>query len=154
LAKRLKAGIDHRVPEGAPRSREEADAAGSAGARFRKKARRTPQGPPKAADGPTGSREPGPVTAVDLTVEPPPAGAPTSTPSQGAGRAGPEGQGKAQVGGEQRADVQQTSRQVGRVTPDHWEDELEESVGDPLGDQGETESEAHSAEAEGEEIVF
>ncbi len=142
MAKRLKAGIDHRVPKGAPRSREEADAAGSAGARFRKRALRTPQGPPKAADGPTKSREAGPVTAVDLTVEPPP------------GRAGPEGPGKAQEGGEQRADVQQTSRQVGRVTPDHWEDELQESVGDPLGDQGETESEAHSAQTEGEEIVF
>jgi hypothetical protein len=105
------------------------------------------------ADGPTESREPGPVTAVDLTVEPPPTGAQTLTPSQG-GLAGPEGSGEAQEGGEQRADCQQASLQVGRVTPDHWKDELGESVGDPLGDQREAGSEAHSAQAKGEEFVF
>ncbi len=76
------------------------------------------------------------------------------TPSQGAGLAGPEGLGKAQEGGEQRADRQRTSLQVGRVTPDHWEDELEESVGDPPRDLGEAESEVLSAQAKGEDFVF
>ncbi len=49
------------------------------------------------------------------------------------GRADPKGPEKAQEGGEQQADSQPPSLGVGRltVTPDHWEDELEEAGGDP-----------------------
>ncbi len=154
LVRHLREEIDLLVPQGAPLSREEEDAAGSARTRSQKKARKTPQDPPKAADGPTGSQGQGPIAVVDPTVEPPPTRALPPTPSQGAGRAGPKGLGKAQEGGKQQVDRQQTSLQVGQVTPDHWEDKLGESVGDPLRDLGEARSEVLSTQVEGEDFVF
>ena len=154
LALRLGKELDLRVPLGAPRSREEAGAAGSAPPRSEKRARKAQLNPPKASDGPSGGPESTPRAPIDLTAEPSDTVAPPPTPSQGEGRADPKGPGKAQEGGEQRADHQGTSLKEGRVTPDHWEDEFEGSTGDPQSGRAGSGEESPSVRSDETEFEF
>ncbi len=103
------------------------EAAGSKQTKLHKKARGTPQDHPRAADGQSESGECGSVAGIDLTAEQLCTGESTLTPSWGAGRANPEGAGKVQEEEEQLADPQERLLHIGQATPDHWEDELEES---------------------------
>ena len=78
-------------------------AAGSAQTKIEKKARRTPQDLPRAADGRSNAQGAPPVEPIDLTGEISTTVAIPPTPTQETGREDPKGPGKGQEVGEQRA---------------------------------------------------
>ena len=150
--RQAKRQLDQRAPKGAPQYRAFSLTNADAPPNLNKKARKAGQGPPRAADGPSESRDPDPGVAIDLTDELPEAGAPPSTEPKDTGRADPPSQEKAQEGGEQRADSQAPTGRVGRTTPDHWEDELEKSGGDPP--EGRAKARGESSSDQGEDTDF
>ncbi len=95
-----------------------------------------------------------PRVPIDLTADPSDTVAPPPTPSQGEGQADPKGPGKAQEGGEQRANHQGTSLKEGRVTPDHWEDKFEGSTGEPQSGRAGSGEESPSVRSDKTEFEF
>ncbi len=102
----------------------------------------------RVADGPSETQDPDPGVAIDLTDELLEAGAPLPTNPKDTGRTDPQ----AQEGGEQQVGHQPPSLHVGRVTPDHWEDKLEKSGGDPP--EGWAEARSESPSEQGDETEF
>jgi hypothetical protein len=102
-ALRERVGFDTRAPRGAPESRKEVDTFGRGRTKEKERARRTEPKGSRVTNGPPEGGKVTPPTQIDLTGELPAAGATTSTPTQGEGRADPKGPGKGQEVGEQRA---------------------------------------------------
>ena len=121
-------GLDLRTPQGEPKSREEVAAAGSAQPKIQKKARRTPQDLPRAADGSSDTQSNPPVTSIDLTDESSTTVAPPLTLSQGEGRAAPEEPGKAQDLLPRWGKRPRTPVKARWARPNDWED-LKDPVG-------------------------
>lgn len=111
-ALRARRELDTRAPRGAPRSREEVDTFGSGQTKEKEKARRTEPKGSRVTNGPPEGDQVNPPTQIDLTGELPAAGAITSTPTQGEGRADPKGPGEGQEVGEQRASGQENPLKV------------------------------------------